>query len=648
MKTAPLLALGLLLATGCSSAPLVRSESPAVLAKAASISQFAREGWHLPFEVEVFSPSPTEGVELALAQLDELRRAYEASPFDLYGATIRVVAEGDSEVSLDPDELCLEVEVPLGGAPLSSEALLTELSEEYEWKRSGRWYREESDDHLVAALRRDLGKLCRLERELALDCRRLELLASLLETRDRGDEPPLLTPSEAEFARAAQYRVTFALNRVLNTLARWRLASQESEFGRRPEALAAAYQARLIHEAYLDWFLDLVVGGRTKLKIWRSDWWGRNSLYKILDTPAPRQVVDGKLGLPTLEGGIRTLLALRLDLSLRSCFGDLDEAWESERPRPRDAALAEELGRSQATHARLLALGEQRHFDSFTAFKELWDSRIKDTVKLPIYGLVKAVAEFLGDTRTRHPDPALSPAQLAELEGQLRPGDVILVRQDLYLSNAFLPGFWPHALIYLGPSKDWASLKLADGTELRADPAVRAALPRYEAAIDGRPARVIEAISEGVVFNSLEHAVQKDYVAVFRPELPEAAIAAAIRRAILFLDRPYDFDFDFASDDRIVCTELVYRAYDEELAFSATTKVPALPGVVEVMGRYAMPANELARLVLYMANHPEPDPATGYPGQRLRLVTLCDRVGEGAEVLRGRAAQARLEESVDR
>ncbi|MBL4848421.1 MAG: hypothetical protein JKY65_23110 [Planctomycetes bacterium] len=638
----------LLLLTGCA-APLSKTQSPAVLAETKALAAFARDGWHLPFKVTVFLPAGDEGEDLALEQLAELRRAYGDSPFDLYAAHVSVVTEGEPEVSLEADELRLDVKIPLGGAPLSAEALLEAVCEDYEWKRSARWYANEAEEDLVAALQRDLGKLCRLQDGLALDCRRLELLAATLQARAKGDEPPLLWPSEAEFARTAQYRATFAINRVLNTLARWRVAAEDSSFKRQREALTVAYHARLIHEVYLDWFLDVVVGGRTKLKIWKKDWWSRNSLYRALDTPAPLQGVGGKLGIPTLSGGIRTLLSLRLDFSLRGCFSDLDQAWNKQRSGSTDDALRSELAVTTSRLERLRSLGKEKHFDSFTAFKELWDARIKDTVKVPFYGLVKSVAEFLGDTRIRHPDPAVSTAQLAALESSLRPGDVILVRQELYLSNAFLPGFWPHALIYLGPTKDWTRLKLADGTPLSDDPVVRAALPEYAKSIEGDPARVIEAISEGVVFNSLERAVQKDYVVVFRPELAEAEVASAIRRALLFLGRPYDFDFDFATDDRIVCTELVYRAYDSQLKFSAGARDPQVPGVVAVMGRQTMPANDLARLVLYMARHPSPNPKTGYPGQRLRVVSLLDRTGPGtAEFLTGAAAKARLEESVKR
>lgn len=658
-----LLLLPLLVACTTPDRIRVEAESEAVRTQVRDVTEFVRDRWHLPFRLRVYlSNAKGEAVEpmllaeeekLAIRQLEEIKQAYVHSSFDLYAADVVIVGSGSRHVRLHPDALRLEVRLPAGTRdPVSASALLAAIGEEYHWKRSDRWYTGERTDHLEAALRRDLGKLIRLEDEVALACRRLELLVGTLEARVEKDEEPVLTPCEADFARDAQFRATFALNRVLNTLARWRLASDDPQLSVQREALTTTHYARLIHEAYLDWLLKIVVGGRTRLKVWSDDWWHRNALYKCLDSEAPLVPIDDK-ELPgrVPAGAVRALLSLRLDGDLRACYESLDERWAARQPVSPGTPLARELQSATDRMQAIRVLGEQKELSGFTAWKELWDARLKDTVSLPFYGLVASIARFLGDTRTSHPPPAVSTAQLATLAGDLRPGDVVLVRQDRYLSNAFLPGFWPHAMIYLGPSDEWTRLELSDGTTLSDDPVVRALLERYAEPIDGKPARVIEAISEGVVFNSLEHAVQKDYVAVLRPLLPVAAIAEGIRRALRFLGRPYDFNFDFATDDRIVCTELVYRAYDPEMNFANTHRnSQSVPGVLEVMGRLAMPANELARLALYMNAHPEPRPTTGYPGKRLKLVALLDRPAKKgpAERLSGEAALTRLRKSVKR
>jgi uncharacterized protein YycO len=74
---------------------------------------------------------------------------------------------------------------------------------------------------------------------------------------------------------------------------------------------------------------------------------------------------------------------------------------------------------------------------------------------------------------------------------------------------------------------------------------------------------VIEAIGEGVVFTSLEHSVgEADSAAFLRPNLPQDRLNEAIARAFSHVGKPYDFEFDFFSTDKLVCSELVFRAYD--------------------------------------------------------------------------------------
>ncbi len=36
----------------------------------------------------------------------------------------------------------------------------------------------------------------------------------------------------------------------------------------------------------------------------------------------------------------------------------------------------------------------------------------------------------------------------------MEPGDIIVARQNWYLSNIGLPGFWPHAELYVGTPEE--------------------------------------------------------------------------------------------------------------------------------------------------------------------------------------------------
>jgi hypothetical protein len=230
---------------------------------------------------------------------------------------------------------------------------------------------------------------------------------------------------------------------------------------------------------------------------------------------------------------------------------------------------------------------------------------VQRTARKLWYPVQSGVAEWMGDTRVRRPGWYLvSEEQQVEIDPLLEPGDVMLSRKNWYVSNVGLPGFWPHAILYLGaPDKLEAYF---DDSEVRAWVKARtgedrsfgeylAALSpsgwlRYQAGTSEGPYRVMEAISEGVSLNTMAHAAG-DYLAALRPKLTKVAKARAIAEAFGHLDKPYDFDFDFATDHALVCTELVWRSY------RASEEGPGLEiPLVELAGRRTLPANAIAKL----------------------------------------------------
>ena len=153
------------------------------------------------------------------------------------------------------------------------------------------------------------------------------------------------------------------------------------------------------------------------------------------------------------------------------------------------------------------------------------------------YRASSAVAVLVGDTKIRAPrGPAglVPPELLATLRGRLRPGDIVIERRNWYLSNALLPGYWPHAALYVGTADELRALGLAD------DPRVAKKLgefARRDAA--GHPKAFIEAMSEGVVFTSVEHSVgEADSVAVLRLRATSEQITEVIARAFSHAGKP--------------------------------------------------------------------------------------------------------------
>jgi hypothetical protein len=93
-----------------------------------------------------------------------------------------------------------------------------------------------------------------------------------------------------------------------------------------------------------------------------------------------------------------------------------------------------------------------------------------------------------------------------------------------------------------------------------------------------------------VIFTSLEHSAKADSLAILRPKLNKVDKAKAILQAFHYSGRPYDFNFDFLTDSELVCTELVYKAYE-----ASQEKAGLSLPVIKIMGRLATPANEIVK-----------------------------------------------------
>jgi hypothetical protein len=265
---------------------------------------------------------------------------------------------------------------------------------------------------------------------------------------------------------------------------------------------------------------------------------------------------------------------------------------------------------------------------------------LKRQVRRVWYPIQKEAAEVLGDTRVRRIGWYLiTEEQQAEMDPYLQPGDILMSRKNWYLSNVGLPGFWPHALIYLGdPAKLSAAMdsdpevvawiEAQTGQKLTFIQYLQTIAPSpallYQLGHDGETWRVIEAISEGVVLNTMNHAAG-DYLVALRPRLSMLARAQAIAYAFTQIDKPYDFDFDFATDHALVCTELVWRAYRPDEGKEGLN-IP----LIEVAGRKTLPANTLAE---FYAEHADD------PDRQLDFVYFLDAVeGERKAVVSDEAA----------
>jgi hypothetical protein len=205
----------------------------------------------------------------------------------------------------------------------------------------------------------------------------------------------------------------------------------------------------------------------------------------------------------------------------------------------------------------------------------------------------------MGDTRTTRRPPLIAAVAVASALPKMEPGDILVERRNWYLSNIGLPGFWPHAALFVGtPAEVDAYFGEADrrATSGEAPSAyvsrIRPDLSRMWGGTDahGDAVRVLEAISEGVSLTSFEHSAGADYVAVLRPRLERRDKLAAVVRAFTHFGKPYDFDFDFVTDHAVVCSELIYKAYQ------APAGEPGVPfDLVKTSGRWVLSPNDIVR-----------------------------------------------------
>lgn len=222
------------------------------------------------------------------------------------------------------------------------------------------------------------------------------------------------------------------------------------------------------------------------------------------------------------------------------------------------------------------------------------------------FPIQKGVSIWMGDTKVWRKDTCLiTQEQIGEVAQRLQPGDILLERREWYMTNVGLPGFWPHAAIFVSTPenrraffndpevKAWVKSRgQADGDfEKLLESKYPAAYAQSLAPLEeGRQPRVLEAVGEGVLFTTLEHSAAADSLSVLRPRLSKKEIAVALWRAFFYVGRPYDYNFDFMTDSAIVCTELVYKSY-QACAESRGLELPLL----NILGRLATPANELVR-----------------------------------------------------
>jgi len=139
------------------------------------------------------------------------------------------------------------------------------------------------------------------------------------------------------------------------------------------------------------------------------------------------------------------------------------------------------------------------------------------------------------------------------LAGNLQAGDVLLEKTPFRLTDRLIPGFWGHAAIWVGTETELRELAIWDHKRVR----------QYHKQLMNNQ-RVAEALREGTVLNTLSDFMNIDDLAVLRRNnVTQNEKRKVLIRAFRQLGKSYDFNFSVETNDRIVCSQLIYLAYPD-------------------------------------------------------------------------------------
>ncbi len=225
-------------------------------------------------------------------------------------------------------------------------------------------------------------------------------------------------------------------------------------------------------------------------------------------------------------------------------------------------------------HNKLINIRFSQIKDTLTTFDEIRHF-LKQNFR---WSIQKGICEVAADIDfSFRPEKFISKDELQQIKDSLRPGDIIIKRNDEQLSNVGIPGFWTHSGIYLGSLEQLDSCFKGTAILKGQSPSayIQENYPEAYEKLEGKKGLIIEAIGKGVVINPVEHIAKVDYLAALRTTLSSEDIFKSLLTAFEYLGTPYDYLFDFSNDNKLVCSELVF------LSFSAS---PNKQGVKFMMG----------------------------------------------------------------
>jgi uncharacterized protein YycO len=132
----------------------------------------------------------------------------------------------------------------------------------------------------------------------------------------------------------------------------------------------------------------------------------------------------------------------------------------------------------------------------------------------------------------------------------LQPMDILIEKSPFILTDTFIPGHFGHTAVYLGTEEQLRAINMWDHPYI---------IPYQNEIAKGKV--ILEAVRSGVRLNSLEEFLNVDELSIMRKSDALDNVTLLIEEITRVMDqmgKPYDFNFDISTLDKIVCSELIY------------------------------------------------------------------------------------------
>lgn len=230
-------------------------------------------------------------------------------------------------------------------------------------------------------------------------------------------------------------------------------------------------------------------------------------------------------------------------------------------------------------------------------FRHTFRRRIASAKQKTMFAVIEKLGRAASDIAIDN-EKRVTAAIQNELKGLLQPGDILVTRHKYAITNLFLPGFWPHAALYVGTDAQREELGVSISHAIK---------EKWVGDIC-----TLEALKDGVRLRALSETLHVDSCVVLRPVLSADGVRQGLERIIKHEGKRYNFDFDFFRSDRLVCTEVIYRAFDgvENLEFELVERAGRESVSAEDFLDKAINKDGLELLALF-----------GYPSKSSTLIT---------------------------